>query len=103
MSPVLARRSNGERQPGNLLATGGKHGVAAASKVRRRGMCRAGEATREGSDGGPAATRTWTSNVRPAPLPDQQQTSGAWNAQCCTAQTLVKLGRGPRSFERVTK
>jgi hypothetical protein len=53
-----------------------------------------------GSGGGPAATRTWTSNVRPAPLPDRQQTSRPWQRQCCTAQTMAKLDRARRSVPR---
>jgi len=54
----------------------------------------------EGSDGGPAATRTWTTMPAPRRSHDQQPTSGAWNKQCCTAQTMLKRGRRLRSFSR---
>src|SRR5262245_7148597 len=36
------------------------------------------------------ATRTWTSNVRPAPLPGQYQTRGCSPLLCCAAQSLRK-------------
>src|SRR5262252_6751070 len=100
----LPRPSNGEFQPADLLATGGR-GRQLGTRVRSRdprryadkgaAALRGREASCEGSDGGPAATRTWTSNVHPASLPVEQQSTGAWDTQCCRAQTLGNRAVAP--------